>query len=342
MRMLFYWLCTALGFTCCPAFAANANTTPSLLSEAEDFLRVQPARTLALLDSITLASEAPEIRLHWHILNLRASVQTNQLDRTMHSLEQLFQDSSSPHFIAQLTTINSALGIWLRRHDYLVEAQDSYRCALKFATTDQQRITLLNSKALVARQLDEPEVSRQQLKQARELARQHDLLNVEAMVENNLGLLAMDATEHSLAEQKFRRALALYQSIDHRAGQISAGINLLFVFLVEGNTTGFERLYPPTERLTDHFTNHSKQALLRWLHSSYRQRQGELISAKEKEQLAEQFNELEDSKVKALVAYHLALPMSLALNASITPRSPFDRSWFQEVVACNWPAHQED
>ncbi len=318
---------------------AYASGFESKLDEAESYLTVNPARTLTLLENMPSPPQlAPDDFIRGHILLLRAAVPTNQMDTLIQSLDALFPHHQHPYFQQHLTAITSALGIWLRRNSYLHDAQLSLECTYKYTSTDTQRINLTNSLALVARQLNDNEKARNLLHKARLSAEQSGQINVQAMVENNLGLLALDEDNVKDAEPYLRASLAGYQSISQRAGQISAGINLLFYFLIQEELHNFQRLYSPTANLTSHFPNQAKQALLFWLETRYQQMTGQQITEQTRQKLYETYHELEDDKVSILVHRYLATHLGVQVKLpEPVPRKAFDRSWFSLVKQCNWP-----
>lgn len=312
------------------------------LDEAEDYLTVNPAHTLQLLDSVAEpAALQPNVFIRHQVLVLRAAVPTNQMERLIATLDAVFEHQQHPYFIEQLTPITSALGIWLRRHNYLHEAISSLECSYKHASTDRQRLTLSNSIALVARQLNETAKARSLFARARLLAEQTGQIKIVAMTENNLGLLALDEANIALAEPHFRAALTHYQSISVRAGQISAGINLLFVFLLRDDLTNFQRLYGPTARLTTSFPDQEKQALLFWLHTRFEQLQQQPVTEQTRQQLRNTFQQIEDNKVQDLLRRYLATPLQVNLQVTEpAARLVFNRPWFDKVVQCKWPLHK--
>lgn len=318
---------------------ADGSDFAAKLKEAEDYLTVNPAHTLRLIDTLPSSEKlTPEQTIQWNIIALRASVQTNQMDKTIQSLHALFELQQHPLFLQNVTAITSALGIWLRRNNYLQAAQLSYECALKYAETNRQRLTLTNSMALVARQLDQHNKSKHLFLQARAMATDSDQIPIIAIVENNLGLLALEQGDIKQAEQHFRVALATYQSISHRAGQISAAINLLFAFLIQDDYVNFQRLQAPTATLVSNFPNRSKKALLMWLEARFQQTQGTPVDTELKAKLLDAYLELEDSRLKTLVQTHFALPMNIEITTPThETATSFSAQWFSDVEQCDWP-----
>lgn len=319
-----------------------AGDVKATLDEAEDYLTVNPARTLQLLDSVAEPTALPlDVLIRHQVLLLRATVPTNQMDRLIETLDAIFEHNQHPDFQQQITAITSALGIWLRRNDYLHEAISSFECSYKYASSDRQRLTLNNSIALVARQLNETVKARDIFGRVRLLAEQSGQEKILAMTENNLGLLALDEANITLAEPHFRAALAHYQSINLRTGQISAGINLLFVFLLQNDLTSLERLYGRTERLTASFPDQEKQAILLWLHTRFKQLQELPVTDPIRQQLYQAYQQIEDDKVQSLIYRHLATPLQVNIKiAEPAARVVFDRAWFNNVVQCEWPLHK--
>ncbi|KZN52113.1 tetratricopeptide repeat protein [Pseudoalteromonas luteoviolacea] len=309
-----------------------------IIKEAEDYLRVEPSRSLKLLNAIPHVHSLTDIQqLRWHIAAMRASVPTGDMTQLIDSLEVIFHHQKHPYFIDKLVSITSATGIWLRKNHYINDAQASLECSYKHAINDRQKLTITNSLALLARQLDELEKAKSLYVKAKRLARIADRKNLLAIIENNQGMIALEEGNIGQAEQHFRIALAGYQNIDKRSGQISAGINLLFVFAVQQQWVNFQRLYSPTETLAQAFPNKAKQALLLWLNTRFKHMHGEPLSREEKAQLISAYNQLDDDRIRALVLLHLTSGMDISVPVIEKPKiKRFNRPWFEKVKRCEW------
>ncbi|TQF66789.1 tetratricopeptide repeat protein [Pseudoalteromonas luteoviolacea] len=324
-----------LGLICDSVFAV---TVDEKIKEAEDYLRIDPSRSLTILKTIPhIQSLTDTQQVRWHIAAMRASVPTGDMKLLIDSLEVVFHHQSHPYFVDKLVSIASGTGIWLRKHDYLHDAQLSFECSYKYAINDRQRLTLTNSLALLARQLNDLEKAKALYVKAKKMARLADRKNLLAIIENNQGMIALEEGNIALAEQHFRGALAGYQNIDKRSGQISAGVNLLFVFVIQQQWVNFQRLYQPTETLAQAFPNVAKQSLLLWLNTRFKHMQGNPLNTKEKAQLLLAYQQLDDDRIRALVSLHLASYMDLDLPPLSSPkRVRFNRPWFENVKRCNW------
>ncbi|TQF68042.1 tetratricopeptide repeat protein [Pseudoalteromonas luteoviolacea] len=310
-----------------------------LLKEAQDYLSVKPSQTLQILESMTAKESLPTaLKIRWHIIRVRASVTTNQLDIVEQSLARLFTYDSHPYFNERLTTILSALGIWLRRKGHLREADISLVCALKYTDDERKRMLLINSRALVARHMGKHTKARELYKQAETIAKALNARSTMATINNNLGAIALDLGDYTLAEAQFRLALAGYQEVAKRSGHITAGLNLLLVFVINGEVTNYQRLYGPVAALTEAFPNQSKKALLAWTFAAYEAKQGKALSSSDKAQLKLTYEQLESGKVKSLVDIHLAPIVGIEPPKSTQQQTTevFQRAWFDKVSQCNW------
>ncbi|GAA63562.1 TPR domain-containing protein [Pseudoalteromonas sp. BSi20311] len=320
------------------AMANDFTSFEAKLNEAEDYLVVNPAQSIIILENLKELNTAPvALFIRWHLLYARTAVPTSHYDRLYKSIDAIFQHHQADYFKQKLTTIMSALGIWLRHAEYLSDAQISFKCAYKYAHNDRQRLTLTNSMALVARSQNDFAKARALYTDSLELTTQLKLPNVTALIKSNLGYLALDEGNIPEAERYFRSALRNNQNIDKRAGQISTGLNLLMVFLIQEQQINFERLYSPTATLTHAFPNEAKQALLFWLEIDYKNLTGGFISQKDKQQLQTAYEQLESDKMKQLVAHYLAkkLDVTLTLPDPIIAKE-FTSPWFNLVKQCNW------
>ena len=84
----------------------QSNNTNEILKEIEDFLYVKPSRSLLLLDKVK-NSLSSEQMFHWHLLQVRAAVPTNQLDKLKKSIAVLIHEKNHPDFKSNLPTILS-------------------------------------------------------------------------------------------------------------------------------------------------------------------------------------------------------------------------------------------
>ncbi|ALO41928.1 TPR domain-containing protein [Pseudoalteromonas phenolica] len=323
-------------FLTVPSFANSI--VENKITEAEDYLTVNPAQSLILLDSIYDKERfSDEQLIRWHLIRMRAAVPTNQLDKLSESLETVFQYKHHSYFKAHLTSFLSGSGIYLRKKQFLDDAKKSLECAYKYAQNEKQRLTLTNSLALVSRQQSDYDSARLLYKKARALAVETNRESIIAMIDNNLGMIEFDVGNLKEAEAYYRKALKGYQLIDKRSGVVTASINLLFSFLLQDKLFDYQRLYSPTATLTLAFPNQSKQSLLYWVHQRYMQLQGGKVTSKIIQKLKDAYANLEDIKVKIHIYKYLADDMNISLKAPENKANQeFNRPWFVAVKQCDW------
>lgn len=317
---------------------ARTNDVERILDEAEDYLIVKPSRSLTLLNNISdLSSNTDNIIMRWHILALRASVSTNQLGDMDHSIKQLLIYKHSSYFKDNLVTIYSAIGIWLRRSGYPHYANISLHCALTFAKNPRHRLALLNSKALVARDLKQYKHAQSLYAKATLIASKHDNRIKLATIDNNLGAIALDKKQYNLAEKYFKSALTGHQNEDNRSGHITAGLNLLFLYSLQNKTFDYHRLYDPISSLTNAFPSSAKRALLFWIHTTYNAKGGIVTDNRLYKRLKNEFDQLESRRVKQLVKVYLAdqLNVAVSLPTKSKPRT-INLNNIKSMPFCNW------
>lgn len=310
-----------------------------LLQEAEDYLRVEPAVSFELLHTIEDVDAMPvESQIRWHLINMRAALPINNLQQLKTSIEYVFYHYEQTYFKKNVTTILSALGIWLRKNNYLESARLSLECAYQNARNDRQRLTLKNSLALLSRQMNDFDSARKQYKQALPMAKAPQRKNIYAMIKMNLGLMALE--EHKLieAEALFREALDVNQSINKREGQISSGLFLLFTFTLQEHVTNYQRLHPRISKLVTDFPNRSRQAMLTWIEAHFDWIRGRTITDTKRQILNTEYAFITDNKEKTLIKLFLTKPLQIdiAETLDLSHKHVFNRPWFELVIACEW------
>ena len=309
-----------------------------VLDEAEDYLIVKPSHSLTLLNNISdLSSHSDTMIIRWHILTLRASVSMNQLSNMDDSIAKLITYEQSSYFKSNLVTIFSAIGIWLRRSGYPHYANTSLHCALTFAKNPKHRLALLNSKALVARDLKQYQHAQSLYNQATLIASKHNNQIKLATIDNNLGAIALDNQQYDLAEKYFKHALTGHQNEDNRSGHITAGLNLLFLYALQDQTFNYQRLYDPISSLTYAFPSKAKRALLFWIHTTYSANGGPVTDNRLKKRLVSEFELLESRRVKQLVKVYLADKLNVEVRIAKKPQPrKINLNIITSMPFCNW------
>ncbi|MCF2909407.1 tetratricopeptide repeat protein [Pseudoalteromonas sp. DL2-H2.2] len=320
----------------------NLGRSPAdILREAEDYIIVEPSHSYRLLRQITsIEALSPSQQVRWHLIKVRSSIATNNLNNIESELEALIQLQEQAYFKKHLASMLSAMGIALRRLGYLAEAKTLYTCALTLKLSDKKRMALLINLAVLSRHMDDYSLARQSYQSARDIALRLHHERALANVNNNLGTLALDEGKIKLAETYYRDALVGYQSSDKRSGNITAGTNLLFVFAIQGHTLNFQRLISPISALVDAYPDKSKKALLLWLVSANDANLGKALPQDTRENLLSAFEQLESEKLQQLVKRYLAPKVKLEVIPAKRPERVKKKlpAWFKARSFCTEPA----
>lgn len=318
-----------------------ADSIDERLKEAEDYLTVKPSESYRILQQIAHSDKLTEKQqIEWHLLQMRASLPLGKLENLISSVEAIFKYKNTNGFADHVTTVTSALGIWLRRNNYLRDAEISFKCSYENAKNDRLRLILNNSLALLARQANDLPRAKSLFEYSARLAKATKNTNMMAVISNNQGLIALDEGKIKEAEQRFRIALEYYQSINKRAGNVRAGTYLLFTFVIQKELTNYQRLYLPTYQQAEAFPNPALNALLEWVNAYYLFINNNELSEEMRNSLEEQFLQVKDRREKTLIIKHLAAPMGISLDLPPEPNNTarFEAPWFVEVKNCNFNA----
>ena len=316
---------------------AKEHVVADILREAEDYINVKPSHSYALLSqSLDLTPLNDVQRIRWYIAKVRSSVAINQLQNIEQDITQLLSYKQHDYFQEHIIETLNAMSIYLRRQGYWTQAKYSYECALKSNPSRDQKIGLLINLAVLARYLEDDFLSKKAYQQALEIAIKTKDIRAVATINNNLGSLALDKGNIDEAERHYRLALAGYQSTDIRTGNITAGTNLLLIFVIQKNTLNFQRLIEPISSFIDNFPDQSRKALLFWVVSADKVNQGQAIDEKTKTELKTAFYQLQGSKLQEVVNIYLApmFKIELTIPSEINKKDLPTKPWFEQLNQC--------
>lgn len=332
LRFIFFLIIVV----CFPA--VGNESVAARLKEAQDYLTVKPSHSFDLLQVIRSELVLTEQQLiEWHILHMRVSLPLSKLDNMIDSLDELFKYQKHPYFQQNITSITSALGIWLRLNGYIEDASYSLNCAYQHAPNDKRKLLVINSLALLARQANDLEKAKSLYASVIEKARSLNDKNMLANAHHNSGLIALQEKNIPQAEQYFREALKLYQSINKRVGKVRSGTLLLLIFVLQKDELSYTRLYPTTKRLASSLSSEAYMALLQWIDAGYQDLLGNPPSIDEKQTLLALLKHFNDGD-RSLVVKYLAKPLQISqeLPKPQVNNTRFNRAWFDAVKQCKF------
>ncbi len=90
------------------AMANDFTSFEAKLNEAEDYLVVNPAQSIIILENLKELDKAPAaLFIRWHLLYARTAVPTSHYDRLYKSIDAIFQHHQADYFKQKLTPIMS-------------------------------------------------------------------------------------------------------------------------------------------------------------------------------------------------------------------------------------------
>jgi len=302
-------------FTTYPAISADKSVALlSKLSEAEDYLRVKPSVSSAILkqDLANIGQLSISEQLTWHQNLLRASISLNDLQQVESTIRAMLTYKELEKETDKFVSMLSSLGIFLRRRGYPQESIWLFNCGLKQPiTNNKQRISLLISKANSLSYLSQFSQAKTAYGQALELAKDNSADIYISAVYNTLGILAIKEADYTLAKEYLVNALQLSQSISRRSGQVVAGLQLLRLSILMNDVVLYNRLHYRISRLILASDNQVRHAYLFWIEMAHKVSTGNELTVTEKSQLSDKliavkatsiglYNQLVDTLAKPL------------------------------------------
>lgn len=310
----------------------------SILDEAEDYILVKPSRTIELLTNFSdISSLSNKNIIKWHITVIRASVSTNNLNKLKDAINKVIKFSEDPYFQERLNTILSGIGIWFRKSGDFEAAKQCFKCALAQTIEDKIRVKLLINLGLVYRHVGDKSQAHYIYTEAQTLAKKLKYKTMLATTENNLGVIALEQNNLSLAERHFRKALSTYQALSKRSGIIISSINLLTTFYLQNEEINYHRLFSSVSRQTNTFPDKTKKAYLYVVNTAFNAKFVNKEAPINSKKLHKAFVNLQSRKLQAFLKSKLP---NILNEQFIVPKfkneSVDERTWLTNISQCQW------
>jgi hypothetical protein len=311
------------------------------LNEAKAFLSVLPEKSLSILaNNSVLNSLSAENQIDWHVAKLNAARQLSNLPLMADSSGQIIELRALSETNKVSTFVVNQMGIWFRRSGYLNEAKLSYLCTVDKTNEISDRLRAISNLAVVERNQGNFHNAKILNNVALKIAKKQREASMIALIENNLGILAMDQDNAELASQHFRVALDLNHHNLRRSSEILNGINLLFSFVELERYGLYARFYPRVIRLLEAYPSEARIAYLNWIHQTYLFRQNKHLSEQHKNQLLSDYDKVNDSGIQGLL-----YPYSQELGIDINPpnkaeNKTFTGDWLSRIDQCDWDKYR--
>lgn len=311
----------------------------SKLSEAKDYLRIQPS-----VSSKILKKHLPQIgqlaideQLTWHQNLLRASIALNDLNQVEQTVKVMLSYPELEKETDKFVSLLSSLGIFLRRTGYPQESILLFNCGLEQPIkNEEQRISLLISKGSSLSSLNQYSQARSTYAQALQLAEQQNAEVLISAIYNTLGIMAFKEGDYTLAKEYLIHALQLSQNISRRSGQIVAGLQLLRLSILSDEPMLYDRLHYRISRLTLVSESEVRHAYLFWIEKAHKVSKGKKLSAQEKEELLHKLEQIRPISVSLYnqLVKTLAEPMGITTLSLIKESNIYRGDLLKGIHQC--------
>lgn len=328
-------------------YHAEASPIPSsqqltLLKEAEDHLNVLPEKSLSILmESRGLQELSLENQVRWHFATLTAARKTAELSILESTLRHLLTRQENSYFIEHEATFLKNLGVWFRRSGFLHDAKLSYLCSIEHSPNMTLKLQSLLNLAVVERNQQNISEAKRLNKIALNYAAGIRNQTLIATIQNNLGIIALNENDLEGAVQFFRTALDINHKQMRRSGEILNGINLLSIFVRQGQFSLYERLYPRIDRMLSNYPNNARRAYLNWVHATYNKLNHTQPVVNSLDSLGADYENLNDDGIRKLL-----LPFAKILGVDVTPPEKqiyrhYKGDFLNRLPQCDWEKYQK-
>lgn len=338
LRLSFFIIITLMSY-CVSAQSTEENLLDKL-SEAEDYLRIQPSISSAILKKhlSSIGELSINDQLTWHQNLLRASIALNDLKQVESTVIVMLSYPELEKEVDKFVSLLSSLGIFLRRTGHPNESILLFNCGLKQPIkSHKQKISLLISKGKSLNNLKKYSQAKAAYDQALQLAQQNNSTMFISAIYNALGMMAIKQGNYPLAKEHLINALQLSQSISRRTGQIAAGLQLLMLSILDNDPILYEKLHYRISRLTFVSKNESKQTYLFWIEKAQQVSKGKKLSLQEQQAL---LTKLETIKPVSIGLYNqlvekLAKPLEISPLPIVKKYTAYQGDLLNHIHQCN-------
>lgn len=314
----------------------TANILRTQLGEAEDYLHVKPSlsakilnENLPYLDKLN-ASE----QLHWLQQLLRVSITLNDLEQVEQTAIRML---TYPEIKTdKLVSILSSLGIMLRRMGYAQESIGLFNCGLaQPIDNDQQKLSLLLSKGISFRQLDDIQQASTTYDLALIVARRNNNEIFIGSIHNAMGVVALVNNDFPTAKRHLLESMQIAQRISRRSGRVIAGLNLLMLAILTEDDVLYQRLYSPIRKLTLSLNSSDRHTQLHWIEQSYQVRHGKQLNAQEQKELLSGLTNINEVSLHNLLVDKLGTILGLPTGMRLNSQRPYQGDLLTKLRQCH-------
>lgn len=271
-----------------------------VLHEAIDHSDVLPEKTLSLLDKHEQYLEHlnENQQAQWFSTVMIASIKTSNLQSLEESIFALEEFKQNQYVEENKQTIINGIGVWYLRKGLLNQAKQAYQCNLTSSINEKSQIRSLLNLAVVERNLGNIDSAYRLNKRALMMSNKLELEHSIAIINNNLGILALTKKNYHKAQVYFTNAMNMNDRLMRRSGEILAGINLLHLFVRQNAPLMFERLFSRVKLMLEPFPKDTRHAYLDIIQTVHLYQVGNISYDQANSLISEQHKNIEDVGIK--------------------------------------------
>lgn len=329
-------------FSACSIHASESRKSlEESLYQAEGFLSVAPERSYEILTKESVIDALRENdQLRWHMALSRASRSQRDYKQMQNSLELALGMSHTADFQKELPTLLDTIGVLLRNKGNVEGAKLCYLCALKYPTSNQDKISILGNYSIALIHENDFVAAQKVITVAKNLALGLPNKVQIAKLENGLGVIAFELEDFAAAITHLKASFQIHQEVSKRDSIIIVGINLLLTAVMINDNKLYERLHPTISRLVNNSQSKAIEASLFWVDSAFQKRQNVVIDEQWKNQLQSSFQNLANDRIKALYKEHLATKLGVTINFDMPTKATIVNQelpdFLKNFEQCDW------
>lgn len=205
----------------------------------------------------------------------------------------------------------------MRRGGFYSQSEGALLCALRSANNASDKMKTLNSLGGIARNYAKNSQAQDYFQRTLELAEQVNNRKAIAILNNNLGVMALEFNEVTKANRFFKAAYRSFQISQYKSGELNSGINLIFTFALLEDHDMHMRALPRVKELVDKYNSDAKNAYFAWVNAfSEVQLSGYKHTKVQKGVLKQKFGSIDEAGLQKLLQKYIVKPLEIEVALS--------------------------
>lgn len=299
----------------------NDSDMQNALMQLMKYQFADPQRSLQIIEEFepSVIQLKPVYQLSWHLSAISVFQALNLMHESAASLKKIAQLPSADGMRYRHSETLMYLGNYYLKNSHYQKAISAYVCSVNQVDNDTKAVPMIYSIAVSFRMIGDNDKTQEILKY---LLRYLQVANVPkwtAMVEEALGILAMESGHYKLATLYLTKAMDKQQQAAARAKELNVILNLLLTFALHNQMEKYQRLAPRAERLSEILGDLEKHIYLEWIQAFAQHRLTGELSAEKVAYLQSRFGQLHNDIKRMAIRTRIAQRLNIAVPESSEP-----------------------